>query len=186
PSAGATQLSISCCLIGLAAGQFVFGPLGARFARRWPLLTGVSLWTVTALLCAAAPSVTVLVILRLIQGFGGAAGLVLSRAVVRDLYDNAALARAYAVVALISNIPPAAAPVAGGVLLHVMSWRGLFLVLTGAGAVLVAGTALFLAGGRPAGYRQTGSLRATGRLVRSLVADRLFVRAVSTLVLASA
>jgi DHA1 family bicyclomycin/chloramphenicol resistance-like MFS transporter len=97
-SAGATQLSISCCLIGLAAGQFVFGPLGDRFGRRWPLLTGVSLWTVTALLCAAAPSVTVLVILRLIQGFGGAAGLVLSRAVVRDLYDNAALARARAAV----------------------------------------------------------------------------------------
>ena len=133
-----------------------------------------------------APSVTALVILRLIQGFGGAAGLVLSRAVVRDLYDNTALARAFAVVALISNITPAVAPVAGGVLLHVMSWRGLFLVLTGAGLVLIAGTTLFLPESLPAGYRQTGSLRATGRLVRALVADRLFVRAVSALVLASA
>ena len=127
--------------------------------------------------------VAVLGVLRLIQGLGGAAGLVLSRAVVRDLYDNTALARAFAVVALISNITPAVAPVAGGVLLHVMSWRGLFLVLTGAGAVLVAGTALFLPESLPSGYRQTGSLRATGRLVRSLAADRLFVRAVSALVL---
>ncbi|HEX3752845.1 MAG TPA: multidrug effflux MFS transporter [Streptosporangiaceae bacterium] len=185
-SAGATQLSISCCLIGLAVGQFVFGPLGDRFGRRWPLLTGVSLWTVAALLCAVAPSVTALVILRLIQGFGGAAGLVLSRAIVRDLYDNTALARAFAVVALISNITPAVAPVAGGVLLHVMSWRGLFLVLTGAGVVLLAGTALFLPESLPAGYRQASSVRATGRLARALVADRLFVRAVSALVLSSA
>jgi DHA1 family bicyclomycin/chloramphenicol resistance-like MFS transporter len=72
------------------------------------------------------------------------------------------------------------------VLLHVMSWRGLFLVLTGAGVVLIAGTTLFLPESLPAGYRQTGSLRATGRLARTLVADRLFVRAVSALVLASA
>ncbi len=149
-SDGAAQLSVSGCLAGLAIGQFVFGPLGDRFGRRRPLLAGVSLWTVAALLCAVAPSVTALVILRLIQGLGGAAGLVLSRAVVRDLYDNTALARAFAVVALISNITPAVAPVAGGVLLHVMSWRGLFLVLTGAGAVLVAGTALFLPESLPA------------------------------------
>jgi MFS transporter, DHA1 family, multidrug resistance protein len=185
-SDGAAQLSVSCCLAGLAIGQFVFGPLGDRFGRRRPLLAGVALWTVTALLCAFAPSVTALVILRLIQGFGGAAGLVLSRAVVRDLYGNTSLARAFAVVALISNITPAVAPVAGGVLLHVMTWRGLFLVLTGAGVVLIAGTALFLPESLPAGYRQAGSLRATGRLVRTLVADRLFVRAVSALVLASA
>ena len=66
-------------------------------------------------------------------GVGGAAGPVLARAVVRDLYNNQALARAFAVVALIANVTPAVAPVAGGVLLHVMSWRGLFLVLTGAG-----------------------------------------------------
>jgi DHA1 family bicyclomycin/chloramphenicol resistance-like MFS transporter len=185
-SDGAAQLSVSFCLVGLAAGQFVFGPLGDRFGRRRPLLAGVGLWTAAALLCAVAPSVTALVILRLIQGFGGAAGLVLSRAVVRDLYDNTALARAFAVVALISNITPAVAPVAGGVLLHVMSWRGLFLVLTGAGIVLLAGVALFLPESLPAGYRQAGGLRATGGLVRALVADRLFVRAVSALVLASA
>ena len=185
-SDGAAQLSVSCCLAGLAIGQFVFGPLGDRFGRRRPLLIGVSLWTVAAVLCAFAPSVTALVILRLIQGFGGAAGLVLSRAVVRDLYDNAALARAFAVVALISNITPAVAPVAGGLLLHVMSWRGLFLVLTGTGAALIAGTALFLPESLPAAYRQAGSLRATGRLVRTLVGDRLFARAVSALVLASA
>ena len=185
-SDGAAQLSVSCCLAGLAAGQFVFGPLGDRFGRRRPLLVGVGLWTVAALLCAFAPTVTALVVLRLIQGFGGAAGLVLSRAVVRDLYDNEALARAFAIVALISNITPAVAPVAGGVLLHVMSWRGLFLVLTGTGVVLLAGTALFLPESLPLGFRQTGSLRATGSLVRALVADRLFVRAVSALVLASA
>ena len=185
-SDGAAQLSVSCCLAGLAIGQFVFGPLGDRFGRRRPLLIGVSLWTVAAVLCAFAPSVTALVVLRLIQGFGGAAGLVLSRAVVRDLYDNAALARAFAVVALISNITPAVAPVAGGLLLHVMSWRGLFLVLTGTGGVLIAGTALFLPESLPAAYRQAGSLRATGRLVRTLVGDRLFARAVSALVLASA
>ncbi len=185
-SDGAAQLSVSCCLAGLAIGQFVFGPLGDRFGRRRPLLAGVGLWTVAALLCAVAPSITALVILRLIQGFGGAAGLVLARAVVRDLYDNQALARAFAVVALIANVTPAVAPVAGGILLHVMSWRGLFLVLTGAGLLLLAGTALFLPESLPADRRQAAGLRGTVGLVRALVADRLFVRAVSALVLASA
>ena len=185
-SDGAAQLSVSCCLAGLAIGQFVFGPLGDRFGRRRPLLAGVGLWTVAALLCAVAPSVTALVILRLIQGFGGAAGLVLARAVVRDLYNNQALARAFAVVALIANVTPAVAPVAGGVLLHVMSWRGLFLVLTGAGLLLLAGTALFLPESLAPDRRQAAGLRGTVGLVRALVADRLFVRAVSALVLASA
>jgi MFS transporter, DHA1 family, multidrug resistance protein len=185
-SDGITQLSISGCLIGLAIGQFVFGPLGDRFGRRRPLLAGVFLWTATALTCALAPDVVTLITMRVIQGFGGAAGLVLGRAVIRDLYEDSALARAFAVVALLSNITPAVAPVAGGALLHVMSWRGLFLVLTGIGVVLIAGTVLYLPESLPPEARRTGGLRDIVIVAREVATDRRFTGPAVTLALASA
>ena len=185
-SAAVTQLSVSCCLIGLAAGQFLFGPLGDRFGRRTPLLVGVTVWTASALLCAIAPDAPVLIGLRVIQGFGGAAGLVLSRAVVRDLYDSDALARAFAIVALISNVTPAIAPVAGGGLLQVMSWRDLFVVLFGIGALLLAGVIWFLPESLPPERRHAGGVRATVTLTRALVADHLFRSAATAFALGSA
>jgi DHA1 family bicyclomycin/chloramphenicol resistance-like MFS transporter len=184
-SASVTQLSVSGCLLGLAAGQFIFGPLGDRFGRRRPLLFGVSVWTLSALLCAIAPNVGLFVALRVIQGFGGAAGLVLGRAVVRDLYERQALARAFAIVALLSNVTPAVAPVAGGGLLQIMSWRGLFLVLTGVGMALVAGVVVFLPESLPRERRHAGGVRETTALARSLLYDRSFRAAAGTLTLAS-
>jgi DHA1 family bicyclomycin/chloramphenicol resistance-like MFS transporter len=185
-SDGITQLSVSGCLIGLAAGQFVFGPLGDRFGRRRPLLAGVGLWTAAAFFCAFAPGAATLITLRVIQGFGGAAGLVLGRAVIRDLYDDSSVARAFAVVALLSNIAPAVAPVAGGALLHVMSWRGLFLVLAGAGIMLIAGTVLYLPESLPRERRQAGGLRDIASLARAVGTDRQFIGAATIFALASA
>ena len=185
-SDGITQLSVSGCLIGLAAGQLVLGPAGDRFGRRRPLLAGVGLWTVAALACAFAPTATALITLRVIQGFGGAAGLVLGRAVIRDLYEDSALARAFAVVSVLSSIAPAVAPVAGGVLLHVMSWRGLFVVLTGAGAVLIAGTVLYLPESLPPGQRRPGGLRDMAALSRSLGTDRQFIAGATIFALSGA
>jgi DHA1 family bicyclomycin/chloramphenicol resistance-like MFS transporter len=185
-SDGLTQLSVSGCLIGLAIGQFVFGPLGDRFGRRGPLLIGVAIWTLSAVGCAVAPSALVLIALRVLQGFGGAAGLVLSRAVIRDLYDSRALARAFAVVALLSNIAPAVAPVAGGGLLLVMSWRGLFFVLAGIGVLLIAGVIVFVPESLATSHRHRGGLRATTEVARSLLHDRRFAGAAGSLTLASA
>src|SRR3954453_22541364 len=86
-SASAVQLTLTACLAGLALGQLVAGPLSDRLGRRRPVLVGVALYTVASLLCALAPSIAVLVVLRFVQGAAGAAGIVIGRAVVRDLYE---------------------------------------------------------------------------------------------------
>ena len=82
-SASAAQLSITACLVGLAVGQLVAGPMSDRLGRRRPLMIGLVVYLLASVACALAPNVTVLVVLRLIQGLAGAAGIVISRAVAR-------------------------------------------------------------------------------------------------------
>ncbi len=183
---GLTQLSISACLVGLAIGQLAFGPLGDRFGRRRPLLAGVAGWTLASLLCAAAPNAEILIGLRFVQGAGGAAGLVLARAVIRDLYDAAELARAFARVALLSNIAPVVAPIMGGLLLYVIPWRGLFVTLAGIGVVLLAGTAVALPESLPEDRRRRGGIRSTVTAVRELSRDRLFLGSIAVVACSSA
>jgi DHA1 family bicyclomycin/chloramphenicol resistance-like MFS transporter len=137
-SEASAQLSLSMCMIGLALGQLLVGPVTDRVGRRRPLLIGVALFAVTAVLCAIAPSIEVLLALRLLGGLAGGAGVVIARAMVRDLYDGAAAARVFALLILVSGTAPIVAPVLGGQLLRVTDWRGLFVVLALIGAVLFA------------------------------------------------
>src|ERR1700686_5883355 len=92
-SESVVQLTLTACLIGLALGQIVAGPLSDSLGRRRPLLIGVAGYVVVSLLCAIAPSAWLLVVFRLIQGLSGAAGIVIARAIVRDLYAGSAAAR---------------------------------------------------------------------------------------------
>src|SRR5438445_519883 len=87
------QLSLTGCLLGLAAGQVIAGPLSDTLGRRRPLLAGVAAYVLTSLLCALAPSAPLLVAFRVLQGLGGGAGIVIARAIVRDLYEGVAAAR---------------------------------------------------------------------------------------------
>jgi MFS transporter, DHA1 family, multidrug resistance protein len=181
-----TQLSVSACLVGLAVGQLVVGPLSDRYGRRGLLLAGVAVWAVTALACAAAPDVWTLVGLRFVQGFGGAAGLVIARAVIRDLFDGAEMTRAYGLVSLVGSVAPAVAPVAGGGLLHITSWRGLFVVLALVGSALLVTAWVALPESLPADRRRRGGARQIASAVRELSADRLFVGSGAVLGLGSA
>ena len=90
-STSAAQLTLTSCLVGLAAGQAVAGPLSDRFGRRRPLLIGLAAYALVSIACAFAGSIAVLIGLRLVQGLAGAAGLVIARAVARDLYEGRAL-----------------------------------------------------------------------------------------------
>ena len=90
-SASVAQLSITTCLLGLALGQLVAGPLSDRLGRKRPLMVGLLAYFLASVACALAPSATVLVVLRLVQGLAGAAGIVISRAIARDLYSGRAL-----------------------------------------------------------------------------------------------
>lgn len=168
------QLSLSLCMIGLALGQLFVGPLTDRVGRRMPLLVGVALFSVAAGLCAIAPSITLLLVLRLVGGLAGGAGIVIARAMVRDLYDGPMLGRVFALITLVLGVAPIAAPLLGGFLLEFTSWRGLFVALVVLG-VLLFGAALTLGETLRADRRQSGGLRTTVRGVRSVLQDRGFL-----------
>jgi DHA1 family bicyclomycin/chloramphenicol resistance-like MFS transporter len=170
----AGQLSLSLCMIGLALGQLLVGPLTDRLGRRVPLLVGVALFAVTAGLCALAPSVELLLALRLLGGLAGGAGLVIARAMVRDLYEGDLAARMFALLMLVSNIAPVAAPLAGGFVLRFTDWRGVFVVLALVGLVLL-GAALTQAETLPVERRRSGGLRVVGAVLREVVRDRRFL-----------
>ena len=174
-SAAATQLTLTTCLIGLALGQVIAGPLSDAFGRRRPLLAGLALFALASLLCAVAPDVWTLAAARLVQGAAGAAGIVIGRAVVRDLHEGAAMARFLALVLVVNGVAPIVAPIAGAALLHVTDWRGIFGVLAGIGAALLLWTAAMLRETLPLALRHRGGLAATLRVFARLLSDRRFL-----------
>jgi DHA1 family bicyclomycin/chloramphenicol resistance-like MFS transporter len=173
-SASATQLTLTACLTGLALGQLVAGPLSDRLGRRRPLLAGVALYAGASLLCALSPSIAALIALRFVQGAAGAAGIVIGRAVVRDLYEGDAAARLFSSLMLVGGVAPILAPVIGGQLLHVTDWRGIFVVLAGLGAALLASAFFGLSESLPPERRNREGLAGTRRALRVLAADRRF------------
>ena len=173
--ASPAQLTLSACLLGLALGQLVVGPVSDARGRRGPLLVGLAGYAVASLLCAAAPSIAALIALRFVQGFAGAAGIVIARAIVRDLHSGVAAARFFSLLMLVNGLAPILAPVFGGQLLRVTSWRGVFVALAVIGVALLLGSATGLAETVPPERRQTGGVRETLRTFRRLLGDRRFV-----------
>ncbi|MGE5135311.1 MAG: multidrug effflux MFS transporter [Gemmatimonadota bacterium] len=167
------QLTMSACLAGLAVGQLVAGPLSDSLGRRRPLLAGMAAFTVLSLACAAAPDIGVLIVLRFLQGMAGAAGVVLSLAMVRDLYEGPDVARILGSLTLVFGLAPVLAPIIGGQLLRVTSWRGVFAVLAGAGLALLAGSWL-LPETVPPERRSPPRLRQLVADSRTLLRDRQF------------
>ncbi|MCE3030672.1 MULTISPECIES: multidrug effflux MFS transporter [Streptomyces] len=172
--AATVQLTLTACLLGMALGQLVVGPMSDRWGRRRPLLIGLAVNLVATALCALAPNVETLVAFRLVQGLAGAAGIVIARAVVRDLYDGVAMARFFSTLMLISGVAPVVAPLIGGQILRVTDWRGVFLVLTVIGALLGALVWLRLPETLPPTDRHGGGVGHALRSMRALLADLPF------------
>ncbi|MCD9199811.1 multidrug effflux MFS transporter [Aeromicrobium wangtongii] len=137
-SEAAGQLTMSVCLVGLALGQLVAGPLSDRIGRTGPLRWGVLILVVTSFLCAVATNIVLLLVLRLVQGLAGAAALVIARAIVRDVYDGARAAKVYSDLILVMGLAPVIGPVLGGQLLTVTDWRGIFVLLGAIASLLLA------------------------------------------------
>jgi MFS transporter, DHA1 family, multidrug resistance protein len=167
-----TQLTLTTFLVGLGAGQVVSGPLSDVFGRRRPLLAGIAVYVAAAGACALAQSVALLATARLAQGVAAAAGVVIARAIVRDLYSGIALARTYSRLYLIVGAAPILAPVIGTQVLRIGSWRAIFLVLGCFGAALLVLGALRLPETLPRERRTPGSVRATLRTFRTLMRHR--------------
>ncbi|MER6688559.1 multidrug effflux MFS transporter [Streptomyces minutiscleroticus] len=172
--ASTVQLTLTACLAGMAFGQLVVGPMSDRWGRRRPLLAGLAVYIAATVVCALAPTVELLVAFRLVQGLAGAAGIVIARAVVRDLYDGVAMARFFSTLMLISGVAPIVAPLIGGQVLRFTDWRGVFHILTGVGVVLTAVVWRFLPETLPPRERQGGGTADALRTMRGLLADRAF------------
>jgi DHA1 family bicyclomycin/chloramphenicol resistance-like MFS transporter len=175
-SASAAQLTITTSMVGLALGQVFAGPISDARGRRGPLLAGVAVFALASLLCALAPSIWVLLVLRLLQGMAGATGLSIARATVRDISGSGVeTARIFARLFLVSGTVPLVAPLAGGGILKVTDWRGVFGLLAVIGAVLFAVAALKLPETLPPELRRRGGLRSSVAGIGILVRDRAFL-----------
>jgi DHA1 family bicyclomycin/chloramphenicol resistance-like MFS transporter len=173
--ASQVQLTLSACLLGLAAGQMLAGPLSDTLGRRRPLLCGVAAYAVASLLCMVTPSLPALIVLRFVQGLAGAAGIVISRAIVRDLHSGVAAARFFSLLMLVNGLAPILAPIIGGQLLRVTNWHGVFFVLAVIGVLLFCSAALSLGETLPADRRQSGGVPGTLATFARLLVDRSFV-----------
>ena len=174
-SASAAQLSITTCLVGLAVGQLVAGPMSDRLGRKRPLMVGLLAYLLASVACALAPSAAALAGLRLVQGLAGAAGIVISRAIARDLYSGRALMIFFSRLLLIAGLAPVVAPILGGQLSRIMSWRGIFGVLAGFGAALLLAGWLGLKETLPPERRIVGGFSRTLHGYNTLLHDRFFV-----------
>lgn len=129
------ERTLAAFFIGLALGQLVYGPVSDRLGRKTPLLFGIVLYVIASIACAFAPSLPALVGLRFVQALGGCAGMVISRAVVRDRFDHHQVVHVLSLLLLVMGLAPILAPLAGGWLLQVASWRAIFLALAGFGVL---------------------------------------------------
>ena len=173
----AAQLTLTTCLIGLAAGQLIAGPLSDRYGRRRPLLVGLTFYTAASALCAFSTTIELLVAFRLLQGIAGGVGLVIAQAAGRDLYSGARLNRYYGRIVVLSGLAAVVAPIIGGLLALAMEWRGFFVLLAGIGVVVTAVVAVGFGETLAAESRVTGGLRQTFAHLGTLANDRLFAGA---------
>lgn len=172
--AATVQLTLTACLAGMALGQLVVGPMSDRWGRRRPLLAGMVVYVIATAVCAFAPSAELLIAFRLFQGLAGAAGIVIARAVVRDLYDGVEMARFFSTLMLVSGVAPVIAPVIGGQVLRLTDWRGIFVVLTVIGLLLTLLVWRQLDETLAPADRHSGGLRQALHTMRGLLADRVF------------
>src|SRR5258706_6389035 len=140
------QLTLSAFFFGFGGGQLIYGPIADRFGRRAPLLVGLALFTAASFGCALANDLTTLIVLRFLEAVGGAAGPVLARAAVRDLYGGDRAARVLSTMVLIMGAAPLFAPVVGGQLLLLAGWRAIFWALCAFGVACLAAVG-FVVGG---------------------------------------
>lgn len=168
--AGTAQLALSLSILANAFATLSYGPLSDRFGRRPVLLGGLVAFVLGSVACALAPTIGVLIAARIVQSVGGAAGMVLGRAIVRDLYGRERAASVIAYLTMAMVVAPMLAPTIGAIVIDTASWRATFYLVAALGALLTWQVALGLAETRmpgPLGTGWTGLLAGAGGLLRS-------------------
>lgn len=173
-SASAVQLTLMAFLFGLTAGQLVFGPLSDRFGRFWPLLTGTALCIAASAVAALAPGIEVLTAARFAQGFTGAAGMVIGRAIVSDLATGKAAARAFSLMMIVGGVAPVIAPFAGSLLVAHVGWRGILWVVCGVVVLMFLVTAGIIRKSHPHARRKELRATSSGTATRRALLSRTY------------
>lgn len=137
------QLGLTASMIGLAAGQLLFGPLSDKYGRRLPLIISMALFAVATIGCIYSYTIMQFVGWRLVQGIAGAGGIVISRSVAADKYAGRELAKMLALIGAINGVAPVAAPMGGGFLAGSVGWIGIFWCLFVLGLILLWGSIHF-------------------------------------------
>ncbi|MEH7303385.1 Bcr/CflA family multidrug efflux MFS transporter [Neobacillus drentensis] len=174
-TASLVQISLTSCLLGLGLGQLIIGPMSDVKGRRKPLLFFIILYLLASLTCAIAPNIYFLIGSRLVQGFAAAGGLVISRAIVRDLFSGRELTKFFTMMVLVGNLGPIVAPIAGGGILAFTNWHGVFVALACLGAVLLFTVSLKLEETLPVEKRVPSNLPQIMKNFGSLFRDRTFL-----------
>lgn len=137
------QMTLTMTMIGMAIGQMVTGPLSDRYGRRPPLLVGMIIFALTSLGCAVIDSINTFLVLRFLMGFAGASGIVIARAIARDVAEGSELTRFLAILMMVNGVAPILSPVIGGQVMLLSSWRGVFDILIVIGVILTIATLIY-------------------------------------------
>ena len=172
---GAVGFTLAAYLLGTSIGQLIYGPLADRHGRRKPLLAGCVIFGLGSLGCACSTSVAMLTGFRVVQALGGAAGMVIARAVVRDLFHEREAARMFAQLMLVMGICPVLAPTLGGQVLLLGNWRVIFYILIGFSVFCLFMSARFLPETLPINRRVQGGAAQAVRAFGAILRDRRFL-----------
>ena len=174
-SPAAVQMSLMVFFFALGLCQLVYGPLSDLFGRRMPIYVGLAIFTIGSVGCAFAPNVNVLIGFRLLQALGACAGMVVPRAIVRDLYTGHDATRLMSLLMLVVSISPLLAPLTGSFIIAGFGWRGVFWALTVAGAIALLLAATQLQETREIHHRAESSWPSAFAAYRKLLTDPAFL-----------
>jgi DHA1 family bicyclomycin/chloramphenicol resistance-like MFS transporter len=174
--AASVQITLAAYFVGLAIGQGFYGALSDRVGRKAPLYAGLTIFVLASLGCALAATIEMLIALRFVQALGGCAAMVISRAVVRDRFDERDSARVLSMLMLVMGVAPILAPLAGGWLVVHRGWQAIFFVLASIGVLNLLMVWLTLGESLPIERRHRHDFVAVLRVYRALLGDRHFMR----------
>jgi len=169
------QMSLTAFFLSLGLGQLLYGPVSDMVGRKPPLYFGLGLFAVTSVGCALATDIDTLIVLRLLQGLGAAAGMAIPRAIVRDLHTGTEAAKLMSLLMLVFSVSPILAPLAGSAVIALSNWRGVFWAVTIAALIGLVLTGSVLKETRPPAARLESSLGSALRGYALLLRDRHYM-----------
>ena len=139
-SASLVQLTLTMTMLGMALGQIFAGPVSDYYGRKKPLIIGMTAFTVATIGCVLAENIMAFLCFRFVMGFAGASGIVVAKAIARDVCEGPELTRFFAMLMMVNGLAPIIAPVIGGQILLFPTWRGVFVTLVAIGLLLLLAT----------------------------------------------